>query len=114
VDVSVHAVVVHQLLAYPILGHPLAKELVSGLWILNQPIDYPLKVLVLGQVDSFHLCGLHLLLQHMRVVCGNKYAMSMLEGILDHLPCNIVEHGAGVGHANSVGQTNMFLHGKEN
>jgi hypothetical protein len=101
VDVSIHAVVVHQLLAYPILGHPLAKELVSGLWILNQPIDYPLKVLVLGQVDSFHQCGLHLLLQHMRVVCGNKYAMSMLEG-------------AGVGHANSVGQTNMFLHGKEN
>jgi hypothetical protein len=71
-------------------------------------------VLVLGQVDSFHLSGLHLLLQHMSVVCGNKCATSVLEGVLDHLQCSIVEHGACFGLANSVGETKMFLHAKEN
>jgi hypothetical protein len=69
-----------------------------------------LKVLVLGQVDPFHLRGLYLLLHHLRVVCGNIYATGMLEGIL----CSIVEHGAGFGLAISVGQTKMFLHAKEN
>jgi hypothetical protein len=74
----------------------------------------PLKVLVLGQIDPFHLCGLHLLLQYLCVVCGNRYAASVLEGILDHLPWSIVKHGVGLGLANSVGQTKMFLHAKEN
>jgi hypothetical protein len=38
----------------------------------------------------------------------------MLEGVLDHLSCSIVEHGAGFDLANSVGQMKMFLHAKEN
>jgi hypothetical protein len=53
---------------------------------------------------EFHLC----------VVCGNRYAVGMLEGIFDHLACNNVEHEAGFDLANSVGQTKMFLHAKEN
>jgi hypothetical protein len=38
----------------------------------------------------------------------------LLEGILDHLSCNIVEHEAGVILTNSVGQAKMFQHIKEN
>jgi hypothetical protein len=33
--------------------------------MLNQPIDPPLKVLLLGQIDPMDLYGLHLLLQHL-------------------------------------------------
>jgi hypothetical protein len=72
------------------------------------------KVLILDQIDLFHLCGLHLLLQHLRVVCGNRYVVDVLEGILDHLLCSIIEHGVGFDLANSVGKTKMFLHVKEN
>jgi hypothetical protein len=71
-------------------------------------------VLVLGQIDPYDLHGFHLLLHHLRVVCGNKYAIGVRKGVLDHLPCNIVEHGAGFGHTNSVGQMKMFLYAKEN
>jgi hypothetical protein len=38
----------------------------------------------------------------------------MFEGVLDHLPYNIIEHGLGFGLTNSIGQTKMFLHAKEN
>jgi hypothetical protein len=38
----------------------------------------------------------------------------MLEGVLDHLACSIVEEEAGYVLANSVGQAIMFLHVKEN
>jgi hypothetical protein len=69
---------------------------VNSLRILNQPIDRPLKVSDLGQIDPFHLCGLHLVFQHQRVVCGNRYGVGMLEGIHDHLPCSIVEHEASL------------------
>jgi hypothetical protein len=76
-DVSIHIIAVHRLLAHLILpvllrygsklvGRPPATEPVPGLRILNQPIDRPLKVLVLGQIDPVDLCGLHLLLQHLR------------------------------------------------
>jgi hypothetical protein len=71
-------------------------------------------VLALGQLDPFHLCGPHLLLQHPRVVCGNRYAAGMLEDILDHLSCSILEHEAGFGFANSVGQIKIFMHAKVN
>jgi hypothetical protein len=98
VDVSIHAIMVHRLLAQlvllvplwhdsKVLGRPPAVESVLGLRILNQPIDRPLKMLVLGQIDLFRLCGLHLLLQPLRVVCGNRYAAGVLEGALDHLSC---------------------------
>jgi hypothetical protein len=116
-DVSIRSIAVHRLLAQLVLSvllqHgsklvrcPLATEPVPGLQILNQPMDHLLKVLVLGQIDLFHLCGLHLLLQHLCVVCGNRYAVGMLEVILDHLPCNIVEHRASFSLSNSVGQKN--------
>jgi hypothetical protein len=75
-DMSICAVTVHRLLAQPVLlvllchdsklvGRQLAAELVLGLHILNQPIDRPLKVLVLSQIDLVDLCGLHLLLPHL-------------------------------------------------
>jgi phytoene dehydrogenase-like protein len=122
VNVSVWAVAVHRHLAQlvplrdgsKVLRRSPVAELVPVLRILNQPIDCPLNVLVLGQVDPFHLCGLHLLLQHMRVVYGNRYAAGMFEGILDHLLCSIVEHGVDFSLANSVSQTKMFMHAKEN
>jgi hypothetical protein len=124
-DVFVHTIAVHLLAAEPILlvllrhdyklvGRPPAVEPIPGLRILNQPIDQPLKVPVLGQIDPFHLRQLHLLIQNLHVLCGNRYAADMLEGDLDHLLCSIVEHGVGFGLANSVSQTKMFLHAKEN
>jgi hypothetical protein len=70
-------------------------------------------VLVVGQIDPFHLRGPHLLLQHLHVVCGNKYAAGMLEGVLHHISCSIVEHRAGFGLANSTSQTKMFLYAKK-
>jgi hypothetical protein len=48
------------------------------------------------------------------VVYGNRYAVGVLEGILDHLPCSVVEQGVGFGLANSISHTKMFLHVKEN
>jgi hypothetical protein len=97
-----------------VLGRPPATEPVPGLWILNQPIDRPVKVLILDQVDPFLLCELHLLLQHMCVVCGNIYVAVVLEDALDHISRNIIEHRDGFGLTNSIDQTKMFLHSKEN
>jgi hypothetical protein len=51
---------------------------------------------------------------YMRVVSGNRYAAGVLEGILDHLACSIIEDKVGFILANSVGQAIMFLHVKEN
>jgi hypothetical protein len=68
-DVFVHAVVVHRLLARPIpsvsLRHGSKLTGRPGLQILHQPIDVPLKVLLLGQIDFMDLGGLPLLLQYM-------------------------------------------------
>jgi hypothetical protein len=50
----------------------------------------------------------------MRIVGGNKYAAGVLEGVLNHLPCSIVEDEAGFVLANSFGQEIMFLYAKEN
>jgi hypothetical protein len=38
----------------------------------------------------------------------------VLEGLLNHLPCGIVEDKVGFVFANTVGQAIMFLHAKEN
>jgi hypothetical protein len=38
----------------------------------------------------------------------------MLEGILNHLPHDIVEDEVGFILANGIGQAIMFLHAKEN
>jgi hypothetical protein len=75
-DVSVCAVAVHRVLAHLVLsvllrhgsklvGRPIAAKSVPGLRILHQPIDVPLKVLLLGQIDPVDLGGLNLLLQHL-------------------------------------------------
>jgi hypothetical protein len=40
--------------------------------------------------------------------------MNVLEGILNHLPCGIVEDEVGFVLANAVGQAIMLLHAKEN
>jgi hypothetical protein len=84
VDVSVCVVVVHQLLAHPVLPvlnsklvkRPIVVEPIPGLRILHQPTDRPLKVLILGQIDPMDLGGLHLLLQHLRAkenyICMSK------------------------------------------
>jgi hypothetical protein len=86
-DVSIRAVAVHRGLAlsvHPILlqhgselvGRQVAVESVPGLRILSQPIDPPLKVLLLGQIDPMDLSGLHLPLQHLRgkknYICMSK------------------------------------------
>jgi hypothetical protein len=121
-NVSVHTVEVHRLLAQlvllrhssKVLGRSPPVESFPGLRIVNQPIDRLVKVLVLGQIDLFHLCGLHLLLQHLRVVCGNRYIVDVLEGIIDHLLCSNIEHRIGFNLANSIGQMKMFLYAKEN
>jgi hypothetical protein len=76
-DVSIDTVAVHRGLALPVhpvllrygselVGHLVAAEPVPCLWRLNQPIDLPLKVLLLGQIDHVDLARLHLLLQHLR------------------------------------------------
>jgi hypothetical protein len=38
----------------------------------------------------------------------------MLEGVLNHLACNIIEDEPDFDLANSVGQAIMFLHVKDN
>jgi hypothetical protein len=38
----------------------------------------------------------------------------MLEGVLNHLPCGIVEDEVGFILADAIGQVIMFLHEKEN
>jgi hypothetical protein len=50
----------------------------------------------------------------MHVVGGNKYAAGVLESVLNHLSCDIVEDEVGFIHANDVGQAIIFLHAKEN
>jgi hypothetical protein len=51
---------------------------------------------------------------HLHVVGGNRYAIGVLEGILNHLPCGIIEDEVGFLLTNIVGQAIMFLHAKEN
>jgi hypothetical protein len=96
-------------------------------------------VLLLGQIDPVDLGGLHLLLQylrdkriifacqskkinnfntcvqkgskfHLRVEGGNRYAVGILERVLNHLPCTIVEDEVGFDLVNAIGQAIMFLH----
>jgi hypothetical protein len=82
-DVSVCAIVVHQLLAHlvpliplqhdsKLVGRPIALERVPGLRILHQPIDVSLKVLLLGQIDLVYLGELHLLCAKDNYICMSK------------------------------------------
>jgi hypothetical protein len=50
----------------------------------------------------------------MCIVGDNIYVASVLEGILNHLSCYIVEDEVGFILANIIGQAIMFLHVKEN
>jgi hypothetical protein len=45
---------------------------------------------------------------------ATKNAMGVLEGVLNHLACNIVEDEVDFILGNSVRQAIMFLYGKEN
>jgi hypothetical protein len=51
---------------------------------------------------------------HLCVLEGNRYAADVLEGVLNHLACSIVEDEASFILANSFSQAIMFLHAKEN
>jgi hypothetical protein len=75
-DMTVHPVVVHQWLALSVLSVPLGdgSELrerpplahrVPSLRIFDQPINLPLKLLLLGQVDVVCLMWFYRLLQHL-------------------------------------------------
>jgi hypothetical protein len=96
VDMFVYAVVVHRGLALPIclvpLRHgsepverPVAAELVPGFWRHNQPTDLPLKVLLLGQIDSLDLARL----QHL---CAKKNYIWMSKSKINNFKV-IVEDG---------------------
>jgi hypothetical protein len=50
----------------------------------------------------------------MHVVYGNRNVAGVLEAILNHLVCGIVENEAGLVFVNSIGQAIMFMHAKEN
>jgi hypothetical protein len=121
-DMTIRAIVVHRCLAQPVplrdgsklRGRPPPTRPVPGLQILDQPIDRPLKVLLLGQVDAMRQCGLHLLLQDLRVEHGDRYQAGVLDGILDHLTHNLVEDNVSHVFANAFRQTKMFLRGREN
>jgi hypothetical protein len=124
-DVTVRTVVVHRRLAQPVLsiplqvsyelyGRPPLAQPVPGLQILDQPIDRPLKVLLLGQVDAMRQHGLHLLLQDLRVEHGDRYQAGVLDGVLDHLTRSLVEDNIGHVFANAFRQMKMFLRGREN
>jgi hypothetical protein len=49
-------------------GRPPLAHHVPSLWIFDQPINLPLKLLLLGQVDVLRLIWLYRSLQHLRVV----------------------------------------------
>jgi hypothetical protein len=50
----------------------------------------------------------------MRVVYGNRNVVGVLEAVLNHLACSIVEDEVGFVLVNSIGQAIMFMHAKEN
>jgi hypothetical protein len=75
-DMTVRPVVVHQRLAlsvllvphwdgFELLGCPPLTYRVTSLKIFNQPINLPLKLLLLGQVDVMRLMWLYHPLQHL-------------------------------------------------
>jgi hypothetical protein len=72
-NMSIYVIAMHQLLAHLVLlgllrhgsklvERPPVVEPVSSLQILHQPINIPLKVLLLDQIDLMYQGGLHLLL----------------------------------------------------
>jgi hypothetical protein len=85
-----------------------------GLWILNQSIDFPLKILLLSLVEVLRNTIPHLPLQHMRAIVGDRLAPDMFECVLDHSMSGIVEHIACILIANTLYQTKMFLHRRNN
>jgi hypothetical protein len=79
VDVTVCPIVVHRhhaLLFQPVLlwygsklhGHPPLAHRIPSLWIFDYPINLPLKLLLLSQVDVLCLAWLYQLLHHLQGV----------------------------------------------
>jgi hypothetical protein len=77
--VTIHPIVVHQLLALSIQsvllydgselrGRPPLAHRIPSLRMFDQPSNLPMKVLLLGQVDVLRLMWLYRLLHHLRVV----------------------------------------------
>jgi hypothetical protein len=98
--VLVRTVVVQALLApliysIPIRDGPKLKRCpppthpIESRRILHQSIDLPLNVLLLGQVEALRSLGVHVQLQHLCVVVGDRLEVGMLEAILDHFPGGI-------------------------
>jgi hypothetical protein len=106
----IHSVLIRdslKLRRHPPPAHPLKSQ-----WILQQPIDLPLKVL-LGQVEAMCILGVHTLLQHLSVVVDDRLEVGVLETILDHFLSGIVEDQVGYVLVNTILQTKMFLYRSE-
>jgi hypothetical protein len=122
-DAIIYIVVVHQHLALSVVPIPLweGSELLAcpplthrilGPRILNEPIDLPKKVLLLGQVNVMCLVGLYRLLWHLQVVQGSM--VGMFDSILYHFMCSLVEDNVSHVFANAFRQTKIFLRAREN
>jgi hypothetical protein len=61
----------------------------------HQPVDHPLKVLLLGPVEALPSLGVHVLLLHLSVEVSDRLEAGVLESILDHFPGSIVERQDG-------------------
>jgi hypothetical protein len=124
-DVNVCPVVVHRRLApsvvpvplyegYELRGHPPLAHCVLGLRIFDEPIDLPLKLVLLGQVDVMRLTRLYRLLQHLRVVQCGRYKAGVFDGILYHFSCGLVEDNVNHFYANAFRQMKIFMCAREN
>ena len=124
-DMSICAVAVQPRLALPVPSVPVRDgpklrrrpppaQPIPSLRILDQPIDFPLKVLFFSQVEVLRLFGCHWLLQHLRVVVGDRLAPGVFKCVLDHPPSCSVEHEACRFLGNIVIQTKMFLQRRNN
>jgi hypothetical protein len=124
-DVTIRPVAVHRHLAPSIVlillqeGSELQRRTplihrVPDLRNFDEPIDLPLKSLLLGQVGVVHLAGLYQLLQHLRVVQGDRYKAGVFDGILYHFMHSLVKDNVSHFFANAFRQTKIFLHTREN
>jgi hypothetical protein len=93
---------------------PTTRTCIPGLRIFDEPINLPLKLLLLGQVDVVRLAGLYRLLHHLRVVQGDRYKVGMSNGVLYHFTHILVEDNVSHFFANAFHQTKIFLRASEN
>jgi hypothetical protein len=95
-------------------GCPPPAHPIPSLQILHQPIQFPLKVLLLRQVEALSSFFHHLLLQHLRVVLGDELAPCMLECVLYDSMSHVVDLEACIRIGRTLNQTKMFLHRRNN